>query len=72
MTPGQIGYEAYCEKTNWKSLVSGAQLPAWDAVTPGIKEAWESAAAAVLVHGDRGRLHGPSGPGDSYYTKPKA
>lgn len=44
---GQIAYEAYCEHTNWKSLVSGQDLPQWDKVKPEIKEAWEAAAVAV-------------------------
>lgn len=44
---GQTAYEAYCEKTGWKSLVSGADLPQWDALTDGIREAWEASAGAV-------------------------
>lgn len=44
---GQVGYEAYAAKTDWKSLVSGQDLPQWDALTPGIRDAWEASATAV-------------------------
>ena len=30
---GQVAYEAYCGKTDWKSLISGAPLPQWEEVT---------------------------------------
>ena len=47
---GQVAYEAYCETTDWKSLVSGQPLPAWDeAPDPLLEEAWEAAAEAVLA-----------------------
>jgi len=45
---GQIAYEAYCADTGNKSLVSGAPLPAWDALSPEIKKAWQAAANAVV------------------------
>lgn len=44
---GQIAYEAYCNKTNWKSLISGAPLPAYSQLKPEIQEAWTAAAEAV-------------------------
>lgn len=44
---GQVAYEAYCADTDWKSLVSGAQLPEWSALNPRIRQAWEVAARAV-------------------------
>ena len=47
-TLGQVCYEAYCGNTGWKSLVSGAILPEWNALNDRIKEAWEAAAHAVL------------------------
>lgn len=46
----QIAYEAYCETTDWKSLVSGQPLPQWDDVRPDIKIAWKEAANAVRDH----------------------
>lgn len=49
ITPGRIAYEAYCAKTGWKSLVSGAVLPQWGAMPPAIAEAWEAAADAVVA-----------------------
>ncbi len=45
---GRIAYEAYCGKTDWKSLVSGAALPQWNALKPEIRDAWDVAAAAVV------------------------
>ncbi len=43
-TNGQIAYEAYCEHTGWRSLVSGAQLPDWGNLKSEIQSAWEAAA----------------------------
>lgn len=48
-TLGQIAYEAYCAQTGWKSLVSGAQLPAWESVKLEIQTAWESAGEQVRL-----------------------
>ena len=47
MTLGKIAYEAYYKASNGRSLVSGQQLPTWERQSEEIKEAWESAAAAV-------------------------
>ena len=44
---GKIAYEAYCESTNWKSLVSGAQLPPYDHLKKEIQMAWSIAGNAV-------------------------
>ena len=44
---GKIAYEAYCENTGWKSLVSGSQLPPWCDLSLAIQAAWEAAANAV-------------------------
>jgi hypothetical protein len=49
MTPGQIAYQAYCENSGGVSLVSGDGLPAWAALPPRIREAWEAAATAVIM-----------------------
>jgi len=43
----QVAYEAYAESTGWKSLVSGAVLPAWDLVKPEIQASWQAAALAI-------------------------
>jgi hypothetical protein len=48
-TLGQTAYEAYCGATNWKSLVSGAELPQWADTKPEIQLAWETAGAAVFT-----------------------
>ena len=53
-TLGQIAYEAYCESTDWKSLVSGHQLPRWIDTTVQIQMAWHAAANAVSAQIDRG------------------
>lgn len=44
---GQIAYEAYCTKTGWKSLATGADLPKWDKLNADIRDAWEAAASRV-------------------------
>jgi hypothetical protein len=46
--PDQIAYEAYCEQTGWKSLVSGSDLPQWENLFPPIRAAWKTAALAVV------------------------
>lgn len=48
-TLGQIGYEAYCNFTNFKSLVTGATLPPYGTLNPPIQEAWEKAGQAVAA-----------------------
>lgn len=48
-TLGQVGYEAYCKTTGWKSLVSGADLPAYEALNAPIQDAWEKAGQGVAA-----------------------
>lgn len=43
----KIAYEAYCRQTNWKSLVTGDQLPQFEDLRQEIKDAWWVAAQAV-------------------------
>ena len=60
----KIAYEAYCQNSQWKSLVSGAALPVWEKVDPKIKAAWGEAAIAVLKKGaevDFRIKHSPQG-----------
>lgn len=45
---GRVAYEAYCKASGGKSLVSGAPLPAWDALCQEIRDAWDAAADAVI------------------------
>lgn len=47
MRDGKMAYEAYCASSGGKSLVSGSTLPAWERLTPEIREAWHAAADAV-------------------------
>ena len=44
---GQVAYEGYCLSSGNKSLISGAELPAWDKLDPKIQAAWCSASVAV-------------------------
>lgn len=41
--PARAAYERYLASSGGKSLVSGADLPGWDALSPGIKAAWMAA-----------------------------
>ncbi|MBF0260414.1 MAG: hypothetical protein HQL97_01080 [Magnetococcales bacterium] len=43
------GYDGYCDYTDWKSLVTGDRLPAWEGLKPSIKNAWYAAAEAILI-----------------------
>lgn len=49
---GEIAYTAYREHAKGHSLVSGAPLPEWLGLPPGIIDAWEVAAQAVKAAGD--------------------
>lgn len=44
---GKVAYEAYCENSGGKSLISGAPLPVWADLKPEIQSAWKAAADAV-------------------------
>ncbi len=44
---GQIAYEAYCESSKGKSLITGARLPTFKDQRKEVKEAWEAAALAI-------------------------
>lgn len=46
-TKGEIAYKGYCYSSNYKSLISGQQLPSWENLPDNIKEAWNAAAAEV-------------------------
>ena len=55
-TNARIAYNAYCEFTEWKSLISGATLPEFDKLDIKIKQAWKKAAmAAIEAAADRTR-----------------
>jgi hypothetical protein len=52
-------YDGYCRQTDYKSLISGAALPAFDKLTDPIKDAWAAAAIAVMTQlelEERGKL----------------
>lgn len=44
---GRIAYEAYCETTNWKSAISGANLPPFYKTPESVQVGWIAAAQAV-------------------------
>ena len=44
---GCTAYEAYCEASGGKSLVTAQTLPEWDDLPPAIRAAWREAARAV-------------------------
>lgn len=50
--PGRAAYERYLSASGGKSLVSGVDLPGWDALLTEIKEAWMAA-----VDHTKPRLH---------------
>lgn len=43
----RIAYEAYCETTNWKSAVTGAQLPDFLDCPAAVQNGWIAAASAI-------------------------
>lgn len=48
ITLGEIAYNAYCESTGGKSLVTGDKLPEFKYLSEDIKTAWNRAASAVV------------------------
>lgn len=44
----KIAYDGYRKASRGVSLVSGAQLPEFEALAEPIKNAWDAAAAAVI------------------------
>lgn len=47
---GQIGYEAYADVTEGKSIVTGDELPEWARLPYDIRNAWELAAATIAAN----------------------
>jgi hypothetical protein len=47
-SPGKLAYEAYGTQVEWKSY-HGEPLPTWQMLPADIKNAWESAADAVIM-----------------------
>lgn len=45
----KVAYEAYCNATGGRSLISGAELPTWEKLDARIQNAWAEAAAAVQL-----------------------
>ena len=44
----KVGYERYCAHANWKSLVTGDDLPPFDELSSNIQRAWLHATRAIL------------------------
>ena len=53
---GEIAYEAYRKFSGGKSLVSWQDIPEFAALSVAIRNAWEAAADAVVVHVGRADL----------------
>ena len=47
MRMAQSGYESYCAYTGWKSVVTGCDLPGWQDLPAGVKDAWFAAAEGM-------------------------
>ncbi len=47
MSLAKTAYEGYCAKTGNKSVVTGDELPKWEALPGGVCNAWFSAMSAV-------------------------
>jgi hypothetical protein len=45
---GRIAYEAYCETTDWKSAVTGADLPEFYSTPEAVRTGWIASARAVM------------------------
>lgn len=44
---GKVGYEAYCQHTGGKSVITHQSLPDWENLSVAIREAWMAAGKAV-------------------------
>ena len=66
---GEIAYEAYRDASDGKSLVSGAPIPAWADLSPGIRSAWEASAQAVRQSCIN--LIGQEGHGGDFANRPR-
>lgn len=54
MTYGEIAYDAYCNVTAYKSVITGDDLPSFWLLPETVKDAWEVAAnAAIKEYWDR-------------------
>ena len=47
-TLGEVAYQAYCEESAGKSLVSGQDLPRWEGLSSDIQDAWIRAALRIF------------------------
>lgn len=54
-TPGQINFEAYAASVGGRTY-DNKPIPAWEALSSAVREAWEEGAKAVAEHTLRGRI----------------
>jgi len=47
MDLGKLGYEAYCEQTGGKSVITGDKLPPFEKTPKSVQLAWACAARAI-------------------------
>ena len=48
MIIAQKAYESYCAYTEWKSLITGDDLPQWAELPNKVKSAWLAAMVGVI------------------------
>lgn len=53
----RVLYEAYADSAEWRSAVSGEELPQWDDVRPAVQRHWCAVAQAAYARttGQTGR-----------------
>ena len=49
MKLAESGYSSYCKYTNWKSIITGDDLPKWNALPGAVKNAWFAAASGIVA-----------------------
>ncbi len=45
----RMSYEAYCGSTNWKSAITGADLPPFDNCPKEVKNGWIAVAKKMVL-----------------------
>jgi hypothetical protein len=48
MKIARVGYESYCNYTDWKSVVTGDSLPEWSDLPSGVVNAWFAATEGMI------------------------
>ena len=48
MDIARVGYESYCNYTDWKSVITGDNLPEWNALPANVVNAWFAASDGMI------------------------